>query len=327
MNIAGLPEAIRAADMSAVRYSEEEIFEHFSEKYESVPYEGRDVFILSNAREFGDSKHIVSLHASSYPLVPEHIYQYVLITYCYSGQFRMAVGNEPVRLYAGDCIVADRHVPHGVLPTDEETMAVNIVLSERFFKRRMRSDINRLHSSFATALGNPGFSHTGYRVYRTSDDELVRMCMNRILCERLDPANGSDDIIDDFVAALLTHLLRTYEADAGKVDERSRKNAALIGEIRAYVEKNYRTGSLTKMAEDMGYEPSYLSATIRQCTAMTYKQMVNEERMRHALVLLQTTDMPAYQIASEVGISNLTQFYKRFREYTGRTPQEYRDSW
>ena len=47
--------------------------------------------------------------------------------------------------------------------------------------------------------------------------------------------------------------------------------------------------------------------------------------MRQAVMLLQGTQMPAYEVAQAVGISNLTQFYKRFRDFAGMTPQEYRD--
>lgn len=47
--------------------------------------------------------------------------------------------------------------------------------------------------------------------------------------------------------------------------------------------------------------------------------------MQAALSLVQNPDVPIYEIADAVGISNLTTFYKRFQAYTGMTPKQYRD--
>lgn len=323
VNLSGLPAAIAAAN-SQPTHTEAEVYEHFCEKYQLIPYNGREVFLFTNQRQFGDRKHIVSFHGSNSPHIPEHIYQYVLITYCYSGEFHMTVDGRPLSLAAGDCLVTDRHVPHSVEPTGPHDVTVDIVVNDRFFERRMLADISRLHTAFATELVTMGAPHTGYRVYRTASDELSRACVDRILCEHLDPQAGSADIIDDFIAALFTHLFRTFERDAQRSDE-DEKRSALIGEIREYVAEHYNEGNLSKMAAKLGYESTYLSSVVRRATGSTFKQLVNQERMRHAMMLLQGTDLPVYAIAQEVGVSNLTQFYKRFREFAGCTPQQYRN--
>ena len=79
------------------------------------------------------------------------------------------------------------------------------------------------------------------------------------------------------------------------------------------------------MCMHFGYDPSYTSKLIKQFSGKTFKQLVNEERMKKAIILLQNKQLPIYEIANEVGIHNLTSFYKRFQEYTGYTPQDYRN--
>ncbi len=79
------------------------------------------------------------------------------------------------------------------------------------------------------------------------------------------------------------------------------------------------------MCQHFGYDPSYTSKLIKKFAGKTFKQMVNEERMKKAMILLQNKELPVYEIAQEVGIHNLTSFYKRFHEYSGYTPQEYRN--
>lgn len=99
-----------------------------------------------------------------------------------------------------------------------------------------------------------------------------------------------------------------------------------MGRIHEYVAQHYREGRLSALADEPGYDTSYLGAYIKRETARTFKQLVNEERMRHAIRMLRNSQEPIYKIAQNVGISNLTQFYRRFHEYAGMTPQEYRTS-
>lgn len=296
---------------------------HFRELYSTIEYHGREVFLFGQGREFGDRRHIISFHARESPAIPEHIYSYVLITCCYSGSFHMQVDGTPVVLEAGTCIVMDRHVPHSVEPTGSDDLVINLILAEEFFEGRLLDGMADLASSFATELMTPSSAHEGWRVYPTADDELVHTCIDRILCERLEPDITSPYLIDFFLAALLTHLLRSYEPK-GQLDTMAWERAELIGTVRQYISQHYREGNLQQMAADLGYERTHLSKFVRKTTGSTFKQLVNLERMRRAAVLLRGTTKPIYEIADEVGLANLTSFYQRFREYAHCSPQDYR---
>ena len=323
VNVSQLPAAARAA-ATATHYTEEEIYQHIAERYPRVSYHGREVFLFGQGREFADRRHIVAFHVSDSATVPEHIYSYVLITYCWQGSFHIGVDGQPVVLNAGDCIVMDRHVPHHVDPTGPDDINVNFILAEEFFEGHLLDGMTDLASPFATELMTLGATHEHWRVYHTADDEVVRSCVERILCERLEPDMTSPYLVDFFLAALLTHLLRTYEPK-GELDDVAWERAELIGAVRQYIGQHYQEGNLQQMAADLGYERTYLSKFVRQSTGSTFKQLVNVERMRRAALLLRGTAKPIYEIAEEVGLANLTSFYQRFREYAGCTPQQYRD--
>lgn len=323
MDLSALPRALWQA-AAPLSQTEDEVLEHFRKLYPVIEYHGREVFLFGQGREFGDRRHIVALHGRIAPTVPEHIYSYVLITYCYSGSFHMHVDGTPIVLEAGSCIVMDRHVPHSVDQTDDGTYAINLILAEEFFEGRLLDGMADLASPFATELMTPSSAHEGWRVYPTADDELVRTCIDRILCEHLEPDMTSPYLVDFFLAALLTHLLRSYEPK-GQLDDIAWERAELIGTVRQYISQHYREGNLQSMAADLGYERTHLSKFVRKATGSTFKQLVNLERMRRAAVLLRGTTQPIYEIAEEVGLANLTSFYQRFRAYTGCTPQDYRN--
>lgn len=322
MNLAQLPDAIRTSHLIET-HTQEEIDAHFAEKYPRIDYQGRQVYLFGQGRDFADRRHIIAFHPSNSGRVPEHIYSYVLLTYCYQGAFCMDVDGSRIVLEAGDIIVMDRHVPHGVEPTGSDDITFNFILAEEFFEGRLLDGMADLASPFATELMSLGASHKYWRTYRTSTDEFVRTCVERIMCERLEPDMTSPYLIDFFLAALLTHLLRTYEPK-GILDDVAWERAELIGAVRQYIGQHYQEGNLQRMAQDLGYERTYLSKFVRQSTGSTFKQLVNVERMRRAALLLRGSNRPIYEIAEEVGLANLTSFYQRFREYAGCTPQEYR---
>lgn len=322
MNLTQLPDAMRRASLTD-QHTEQEVLEHIANRYPRVPYHGRDIFLFGQGRDFADRRHIVAFHWSNSPAIPEHIYSYVIITYCYQGSFTREVDGNRVRLEAGDCLVLDRHVPHRDEPTGAGDVIVNFILAEEFFEGRLLDGLADLASPFATELMTLGATHEHWRMYPTKSDEVVRTCVERIMCERLEPDMTSPFLVDFFLAALLTHLLRTYEPK-GELDDVAWERAELIGAVRQYIGQHYQEGNLQQMASDLGYERTYLSKFIRQTTGSTFKQLVNVERMRRAALLLRGTTRPIYEIAEEVGLANLTSFYQRFRDYAGCTPQAYR---
>ena len=268
MNREHLPSALLAAS-KIDEHTDEEVYRHFAKRYPRVPYQGRELFLFGQGREFADRRHIVAFHGVNSATIPEHIYSYVLITYCWQGVFRMDVDGSRVVLEAGDCIVMDRHVPHSVEPTGPEDVTINFILAEEFFEGHLLDGMTDLASPFATELMTLGASHETWRVYHTADDEVAHACIERILCERLEPDMTSPYMVDFFLAALLTHLLRTYEPK-GELDDVAWERAELIGTVRQYIGQHYQEGSLQQMAADLGYERTYLSKFVRQATGSTF---------------------------------------------------------
>lgn len=56
----------------------------------------------------------------------------------------------------------------------------------------------------------------------------------------------------------------------------------------------------------------------------TYKRLVSETRMAKAFHLLENTNEPIEQISTDLGYSDVSNFYAAFRKWTGTTPCRYR---
>ena len=65
--------------------TDERLAEHFA-KYQTLTTEdGRAFYLFVHDRQFLDREHIVGLHGRNNPALPLHVFNYVILTYCYSG--------------------------------------------------------------------------------------------------------------------------------------------------------------------------------------------------------------------------------------------------
>lgn len=82
--------------------------------------------------------------------------------------------------------------------------------------------------------------------------------------------------------------------------------------------------SLKCLAEEYSVNPSYLSALFKKEMGMTITAFINEQRMKQAVLYLNSTSLRIQTIATEVGFTDLNYFSKVFKKYTGITPSDYR---
>lgn len=192
-------------------HGQNEALEHFGTKYPVIDYKGRKVYLFGHEREFGKQRHSIAFHPTCSPSIPEHVLSYVLITYCLSGRFPLVVDGRPAALASGECVVLDRQVPHFVEETSGDDIAVHIILAEEFFDGFMLDGIAALASPFATALTTLEAPHDEWRLYHTTDDEVVRTCMERMRHASLMLRGTSQPIYDIAQAVGLANLTSFYQ--------------------------------------------------------------------------------------------------------------------
>jgi AraC-like DNA-binding protein len=78
------------------------------------------------------------------------------------------------------------------------------------------------------------------------------------------------------------------------------------------------------LARILGTNHTYVYAALRECAGQTPADFINLYRIRHAALLLTTTDDPIGLIIEQSGITNRTTFSRIFREHYSMSPSEYR---
>lgn len=117
---------------------------------------------------------------------------------------------------------------------------------------------------------------------------------------------------------------KMYEKECLRLCDRIKRQGTLTEKVKQEI--LFHTDGIPgfeQMARYMNISPSTLG---RRLTAegATYKAIVSDMREKKAIHLLQTTTLPIESIAAELGYSAMSNFYRAFKRWTGRSPNHYR---
>lgn len=107
---------------------------------------------------------------------------------------------------------------------------------------------------------------------------------------------------------------------------RTNKSKNVLWEVIQYIQAHLTDSSLSlgSVAERFHMNDSYLSRTFTKELGFSFSKYLNRLRMEHAIMLINTTDLKAYQIAEAVGIPDAYYFSNCFKKYTGKSIRDYR---
>lgn len=96
--------------------------------------------------------------------------------------------------------------------------------------------------------------------------------------------------------------------------------------VREYMDEHLFDSdlSLGYMAENLGFNSSYLSGIIKQIYGIPFQEYVALKRMEQAKILCLSTDMKNYEIAEEIGYEDVNYFTNRFKKTFGITPKQFK---
>ena len=100
---------------------------------------------------------------------------------------------------------------------------------------------------------------------------------------------------------------------------------SIIETVKKYVQDDmHQNVTLKKISSILHFNCAYLGQKFRLHENMSFNDYLLQQRMEKAKLLLKKTDMKIYEIANEVGYTEIDWFYKKFKQYTGLSSNEYR---
>lgn len=162
------------------------------------------------------------------------------------------------------------------------------------------------------------------------DFNLVRKAMNLQVNDYLPSPIDKNELINS-----LQSLKQVIEDDQVRTKQKmlwnqkldqTNKVSNIIDLVKNYVEHSIHENiTLKEISDNLHYNPSYLGQKFKSEEKMTFNQYLLNRRMEKAQFLLSHTDMKIYEIAAEVGYTDLDWFYKKFKCHTGVSASVYRN--
>ncbi len=302
-----------------------------SNMYDKLPNitdnKGRKIYTFDDSTLVTTANIKISKH-SRYSIVPMHTHTFLELSYVYCGKLEEIVNDKKVILSKDQIIIVDTGVPHFILPTSEEDIIINILIRKEYFSTSFLSRLSTkgIISEFLVNAISDKKNHDNYLIFNSETSRRIPNIIRELMCEYFDKSLCSEEIIDCYMILLFSELLRVFQYDSNKSQSYSSGRATII-DILQYLEDNFMTCTLASTATHFNFHPNYLSALIKKTTNKSFKELIQAHKLTKASISLINTDVPIYEISNEIGYDNLSFFYKKFKNYFGITPNEYRDKY
>ena len=256
--------------------------------------------------------------------VPEHVHDYVEISYVYRGRAPQIVNGAALALAQNEALLLDAACPHAVGELGEHDIMLSVIISRPMLSRSLEQSFSPTSavSRFLLNALNDETDHRGHVHFHTGGSRRVRRYMQEMLCERLDPTAASPQIVSRLFELLLVELMQSYEATLLQADVPALPSAQVAAAM-GFIERNACDCTLDDLARHLHLSPNYASALLKRQTGRTFMQLVQESRLARAATLLDA-GATAEVAAHEAGYANMSFFYKKFAERYGCTPAAYR---
>lgn len=137
---------------------------------------------------------------------------------------------------------------------------------------------------------------------------------------RADQHSSWNDAVE-YLRELSNVIFETQKSDQDKMV------TASIKYIQQYIHTHINEQlSLTRLAEIVYFNPSYLSRLFKKITGLNISDYIMEAKVVKAKALLAQTELKIQELAEKLGFESATYFGRKFRKATNMTPQEYRES-
>ena len=254
---------------------------------------------------------------------PEHFHNYFELMYVFSGELKQIVNGKEVVLKQGEYALLNRNVSHSILKSGEDDIIFNFIIRTEFFDyiSSLMDSENEVFNFILESMYSKNIDGKCL-VFKVSDNETIKTIIENIITILYSNEPSRNIKIKLYVGLLLTEF--TNCVDGVELLGNSKYDNFMNIKILEYISKEYKEGSLSKIADRLNQPEYKICRVVKKYTGHTFKQLVQETRLNYAGKLLLTTKMPVSEIMNEVGYENITYFYKIFKSKYSLTPNEYR---
>ena len=180
----------------------------------------------------------------------------------------------------------------------------------------LRKRVLHEHSELVLSRCRMGYLKIGVPVYRNGS--LVTVMFAGIFTRPLDREKIRQlvSVLPLFAEGLAAHADRLRKVEMSELES----------DIKLYIESRYKTHlTVSQLAKHLSLSVSRTCHLVKQHFRMSFSELLTQERIRQAKLLLSHQDhLRLGEVAEECGFAHVEHFIRTFKKTTGSTPGEYR---
>lgn len=237
-----------------------------------------------------------------------------------NGSATLCVGDNEISVQRGDIFVCK---PSNILAKSMFSMDLEvrgIVVAKEMVDMLMReANVNWVVRTMATS----------HDVVRIDEAELRRMCLYYdLLRDKLNAPSSSRKHISlkALLVAFVNEFIEVMEANERTVPNAVHSSAEHIFErfIQLLEDPQQPFVSVNDYAALLHITPKYFSGVCKRLSGKTANEIICEEVVKQAQLLLRDNSLSVKQIADRLNFANQSHFGTFFRRHTGMSPQQFR---
>lgn len=271
---------------------------------------------------FFQNKDVFMSKHSRYAPYPEHTHQFLEVNYVYKGACKQVINGTEYLLQEGDLLLMDVNSRHSIDCLGEFDILINLLFRNQNISLEWLGQLQGEQSmlyQFLLADASSKYKRDNFLIISTADQPQLKAILQNMMTEYFLPQAFSQQILSQYLPILFYELARCLPRLTEQTLELEETTYLKVLKI---IDKEFATISLHELAERLNFNKNYLSNLIKTESGLPLTQLINHRKLMKARLLLQSTDLPIHEIALEVGFTNKTYFYKKYKETFGHGPKE-----
>lgn len=253
----------------------------------------------------------------------DHALEFVKLVYVVRGNSQFNLNHKTYLLPAGSLVVVGPNTVQSFFAPHDEDLVLNIIMRISSFEKiflPLLMESNELSDYFWQMLYEKDFSSV--LLFHCPNNREIRHLVLQLYYESQINHNHSLLIINSYILLLFAQLIRNHISDVQKIS--TQDNTRTTSKIFKYITEHKSDVTLSKTAEHFGLSQGYLSRYIKSRTGYTFSALLQRLRLKEAAYLLINSGLSVEEIVYQVGYTDISNFYRVFKETYQMTPGEFR---
>lgn len=164
---------------------------------------------------------------------------------------------------------------------------------------------------------------SSYLHFETGEDDEIERLLLQIYNEYYNEEPYKSQLTKALMSTFFILLLRRYEGTVRlpRTEDFFWKHE--FSAILSHIQTHYADVTLSELSSRFHYSDEQISRIVQNCMGISYNRLILKLRMEKAASLLRQNHASVDAIASAVGYSTVSSFYRAFTKYFGCTPCNY----